>query len=187
MISRNICLIGMMGAGKSTVADALGHRLGRRVVDTDTEIERWTGREIPRLFAEEGEAGFRELEHRVVVELARLHDLVVALGGGAVQRDDNVEALRFTGVLVHLDVPVAQLAARLDRAHDLRPLLPSDPEERSARIETLHAQRSPRYAEVRDVVVDASGSVDTTVTAIVDWAMSSGDVLTPSEHEQVMR
>jgi shikimate kinase len=60
-MSRNLCLVGMMGVGKSTVASLLGERMGRRVADTDDEIRGWTGRSIPELFAEHGEAGFREL------------------------------------------------------------------------------------------------------------------------------
>jgi shikimate kinase len=112
-MSRSICLSGMMGAGKTTVAEVLGRRLGRSVVDTDREIERWTGRSVAEIFAEGGEAAFRDLERQVVVEVARVPDLVVALGGGTVLRDDTVADLLLSGVIVHLDVPVDVLAERL--------------------------------------------------------------------------
>jgi shikimate kinase len=112
-------------------------------------------------------------------------DLVLALGGGVVLDDDNVASLLLTGVIVHLDVPVDELVARLqvaDEAAD-RPLLAGDLE---AQVRTTHAARHARYLEVADVVVDASRPVDEVVTAICAWAMEQGDVLTPSEHEQVM-
>src|SRR5680860_583972 len=105
VMSRNVCLVGMMGVGKSTVATLVGDRLGRRVADTDDEIRSWTGVSIPELFAAKGEAGFRELEREVVEELATYHDLVLGLGGGAVLRDDNVASLLFSGVIIHLDAP----------------------------------------------------------------------------------
>ena len=91
-MSRNICLVGMMGAGKSTVAELVGARLGRLVADTDDEIRGWSGRSIPEIFAEHGEPGFRELERQVVEELPTFHDLVIALAGGAVLRDDQRRA-----------------------------------------------------------------------------------------------
>lgn len=182
-MSRNLCLFGMMGTGKTTVARILGQRLGRRVADTDDEIRRWTGRSIPELFAEHGEDGFRDLERQVVEELAKLHDVVVALGGGTVLRDDNVASLALTGVLVHLDAPVDVLAERLaDEAAD-RPLLAGDVTERLA---STAAARVDRYARVADVTIDATAGAGDVAEAILAWAMQQGDVLTPSEHEQVM-
>jgi shikimate kinase len=185
MMSRNLALLGMMGAGKTTVARELGDRLGRRVVDTDDEIRRWTGRSIPELFADHGEAGFRDLERQVIEELSRFHDLVIALGGGAVLRDDNVASLLLTGVLVELRAAPEVLIERLTGESDDRPLLGS-PEELAARIRAVHAERADRYAEVADLTVDAERTPDLIVHDILGWAMAQGDVLTPSEHEQVM-
>jgi shikimate kinase len=184
-MSRNLCLVGMMGAGKTTVAAVLGRRLGRRVADTDDEIRRWTRRSIPELFADHGEAGFRDLERQVVEELASFHDLVIGLGGGAVLRDDNVASLLLTGVIVHLDAPVAVLLDRLqaDGGAADRPLLAGDLE---AQLHATHAARADRYAEVADVVVDATRPPEDVADTIILWAMEQGDVLTPSEHEQVM-
>ncbi len=188
MMSRTICLSGMMGAGKTTVAEVLGRRLGRGVVDIDREIERWTGRTVAEIFAEGGEAAFRELERRVVVEVARMPDLVVALGGGTVLRDDTVADLLLSGVIVQLDVPVDVLAERLapQRAH--RPLLRPGPDAPPlhAVVEDVLAARRARYAEVADHVVDGSGGPEDIAERILAWAMDAGDVLTPSEYEQVM-
>ena len=182
-MSRNLCLSGMMGAGKTTVATRLGERLGRPVADTDAELRRWTGRSIPDLFAEHGEDGFRDLERRVVEELASYHDLVVALGGGAVLRDDNVASLLLTGVIIHLDAPVDILVERLTGDTD-RPLLAGG--ELRDQVAATLATRHDRYLEVADLHVDAARDTDEVADEILSWAMSSGDVLTPSEYEQVM-
>jgi shikimate kinase len=185
VISRSIALTGMMGAGKTTVGRRLAEVLGRPVVDTDDELRRWTGRSIPELFAQHGEAGFRRLERQVVAELAKVPDLVIALGGGVVLDDDNVASLLLTSVIVHLDVPVAELEARLRASGGSadRPLLVGD---LAATLRATQAARDGRYRDVADLTVDASGPIDDIVTAICAWAMEQGDVLTPSEHEQVM-
>jgi len=189
-MSRNLCLVGMMGVGKTTVATLLADRLGRRVADTDQEIRRWTGRSIPELFMEHGEAGFRDLERQVVEELATYHDLVLSLGGGAVIRDDNVSSLLLTGVIIHLDVPVEVLVERLrGGGADDRPLLggPGGSEEELVdRLRTTASERDPRYREVADVTMDASDPPDEVTEQIIEWALVQTDVLTPSEHEQVM-
>jgi shikimate kinase len=182
-MSRNLCLVGMMGAGKTTVARELGRRLARRVVDTDDELRAWTQRSIPELFAEHGEEGFRELERQVIEELAKLNDLVISLGGGAVLRDDNVASLMLSGVLVHLDADPDLLVDRLRNEQADRPLLAGDLEER---VRTTHAARVDRYRKVADLTVDASDDPEAVAEAIITWAMEQGDVLTPSEHEQVM-
>jgi len=187
-MSRSIHLSGMMGAGKTTVAEILGRRLGRGVVDTDREIERWTGRTVAEIFAEGGEAAFRDLERRVVVEVARVPDLVVALGGGTVLRDDTVADLLLSGVIVHLDVPVGVLADRLAPHREHRPLLrpgPDAPPLHEVVAEVLAARRA-RYEEVADLVVDAADEPEHVADRILAWAMEAGDVLTPSEFEQVM-
>jgi shikimate kinase len=185
MMSRNIALLGMMGAGKTTVAQELGARLGRRVVDTDEELRRWTGRSIPELFAAHGEAGFRDLERQVVEELAKLHDLVISLGGGAVLRDDSVASLLLTGVLVELRADPATLVERLTDDDEARPLL-GDRHDLEDRVRAMHSARADRYAEVADLTVDAARTPDAIVDDVLEWAMAQGDVLTPSEHEQVM-
>ncbi len=184
MNSRNLALFGMMGAGKSTVGREVARRLGRRFADTDAEIERWSGRTIPELFEQHGEAGFRQLERQVIVELSNFHDLVLALGGGTVLRDDNVADLLLSGVLVELRATPEVLIDRLSGAADGRPLLAGG--DLATRVRDTYAQRAARYAAVADTSIDADRPVEAVVTAILDWAREAGDVLTPSEHEQVM-
>jgi len=192
-MSRSIHLCGMMGSGKTTVAQVIARRLGRSVIDTDAEIERWTGRTVAAIFHDEGEAAFRRLERQVVAEVAREPDLVVALGGGTVLRDDAVADLLLAGVIVQLDVPATELARRLAPHRAERPLLnrPNGPDGAPVPLVDilveLLAVRGPRYATVADLVVDGARDPEVVATDILDWALAAGDVLTPSEHEEVMR
>ena len=184
-MSSNIALYGMMGVGKSTVGRMLAGRLGRGFADTDDEITRWQVRSIPDIFAEEGEAGFRAYESTVVRELATYHDLVIALGGGAVLSDANVADLSLTSVLVHLRCDVDVLVERLRAEADHRPLISGDDVEQ--RVRDTWAQRAARYDEVADVTVDAAAEPQAVLEEIVEWLLEHQDVLTPSEYEAVMR
>lgn len=182
-MSSNIALFGMMGVGKSTVGRFLATRLGRGFADTDAEIERWRGLPIPDIFRLEGEAVFRGYEAQVVRDLSTYHDLVLALGGGAVLSDDNVADLSLTSVLIELRAPTEVLVARLSAAAAGRPLLDGDLEERVAAV---RAERADRYAAVADHVVDATPPADVVVESILDWLRENRDLLTPSEFEAVM-
>lgn len=182
MTGRSICLIGMPGAGKSKVADVLAERLGRRAVDTDIEIVNWVKKDIPTIFRTEGEAAFRQYEHEVIRTLATVNDLVIALGGGAVLDDANTAELLLTGTLIHLDCPVDVLASRLRGSHD-RPLLAGDLEQKLA---DTFAARDALYRGAADVSVNANDEPHKVAEEILAWAIGAGDVLTPSEHEQVM-
>lgn len=172
----------MPGAGKSRVAAVLAERLGRRAVDTDVEIVNWVKETIPTIFATQGEAAFRGYEHEVIRNLATVHDLVIALGGGAVLDDANVAELLLTGTLIHLDCPIDVLYARLQHSTE-RPLLAGD---LAAKLHTTYTDRDPIYRSVADVTVDADRPPHDVAEAILAWAIQAGDILTPSEHEQVM-
>ncbi len=114
-----VSLAGMMGSGKSTVARELGRLLGRRVVDTDQEVERRARRTVAQIFAERGEPAFRALEREVVRGLSG--PLVVALGGGAFCDSGNAEHLVRVGRVIFLDVSRAEAARRMGEGDD-RPL-----------------------------------------------------------------
>ena len=184
-MSSNIALYGMMGVGKSTAGRMLAGRLGRGFADTDDEVTRWQARSIPDIFAEEGETGFRAYESTVVRELATYHDLVLALGGGAILADANVADLSLTSVLVHLHCDVDVLVERLRAEAEHRPLISGDDVER--RVRDTWAARADRYVEMADVTVDASEEPQAVVEAIVEWLLEHQNVLTPSEYEAVMR
>jgi len=150
----NIYLVGLMGAGKTTVGRQLAKRLHRRFVDADQEIEARTGVRIPVIFEIEGEAGFRRREARVIDELSRERELVVATGGGAVIDAANRANLKRSGLVVYLSAAPETLfeRTRLDRN---RPLL--QVEDPLAKLRQLHAQRDPLYREVADLVVEGDG------------------------------
>jgi len=150
---RNLYLVGLMGAGKTTVGRQLARRLTRRFVDSDHEIETRTGVRIPVIFEIEGEAGFRQRESRVIADLAAESGLVVATGGGAVLDPENRAHLRQSGLVVYLCVPPAVLFERT-RHDQNRPLLQvADP---LARLQALYDQRDPLYREVADLVIEGT-------------------------------
>jgi shikimate kinase len=140
----NIYLIGMMGAGKSSVGRPLAEALGYHFIDADQVIETAAGRSIAAVFEADGEAGFRQLETQVLSSIASWHSLVVATGGGVVTRPGNWGQLR-QGVVVWLDASEQLLLERLAADPTPRPLMQSaDP---AARLRELLQQRRPLYAE----------------------------------------
>ena len=151
----NIYLVGMMGAGKTTIGKLLARRLSRSFVDSDQRIEERTGVKIPVIFEIEGEQGFRRRESQVLEELAKEPDLVVATGGGIVLSESNRACLTRSGLVVYLCLPLGVLWERT-RQDKNRPLLQvADPR---ARIEELHGERDPLYRSVADIVVEGGRS-----------------------------
>lgn len=150
-IEGSIFLVGMMGAGKTSVGRVLARRLGKQFYDSDHEIERRTGVGIPVIFDFEGEAGFRAREHTVLSELTELKNIVLASGGGAVVDAENRRMLRERGTVVYLRGAVRELLNRT--RHDKnRPLLQT--EDPRARLNTLFEQRDPLYREVAHIVME---------------------------------
>jgi len=148
--SGNVILIGMMGAGKTTVGKLLAKQLGKTFIDSDEEIQRRTGVTIPHIFDVEGEAGFRQRESAVLQDLMQRHDVVLATGGGAVLSPQNREVLKQGGVIVYLKSNVHDLWQRTRHDHN-RPLLQTaDPR---AKLQELYEQRDPLYTEIADVVM----------------------------------
>ena len=149
--SKNISLVGLMGAGKTTVGRQLAKRLGRKFYDSDHEIVERTGVPIPTIFEIEGEDGFRRREMQTIQELTAESGVVVATGGGAVLRQENRLRLHETGWVVYLDVPPLQLYERTKHDRN-RPLL--QVEDPLGRLESLYTQRDPLYRETAHLVVN---------------------------------
>ena len=147
----NIYLVGLMGAGKTTVGRLLARRLKLRFVDSDQEIERRCGVKIPLIWEIEGEAGFRGREAQVLAELTAQDGAVLATGGGAVLDPRNRDNLRTRGFVIYLHAlpPVLWQRTRADKS---RPLLQDgSPRER---LEALYSVRDPLYREVADLVIE---------------------------------
>jgi len=144
-------LVGLMGAGKTSVGKLLARRLGKNFYDCDHEIERTTGVKVGTIFEIEGETGFRARESRILEELLNRDNILLATGGGAVLSRTNRELLSTKGVVVYLRAS-AKLLLRRTRHDRNRPLLQvPDPH---AKLEALLAERDPLYREVADIIVD---------------------------------
>ncbi|HSQ07615.1 MAG TPA: shikimate kinase AroK [Chromatiaceae bacterium] len=150
MRPQNIFLVGPMGAGKSTIGRQLAESLSFSFRDSDHEIQRRTGVDISTIFEYEGEAGFRERERQVIVELAQEDGIVLATGGGAVLLPENRQVLAARGLVIYLYCSPEQQFSRTARDRN-RPLLQT--EDPKARLEALMEERDPLYRQIADLVV----------------------------------
>ncbi len=158
--ARSIILVGMPGAGKSSVGRRLAKRLGLSFVDADEEIERAAGMSIPEIFAKCGEKVFRAGEKRVVIRLLQSGPMVLATGGGAFMDAETRAACSAYGITVWLRADLSTLLRRVKKRTGDRPLLADgDPEQKLIR---LLAERGPLYA-LADVVVDSRDVMHETV------------------------
>lgn len=148
--SRNLFLIGPMGAGKTTIGKRLAAHFDLPFVDLDAEIESHTGAGVPLIFDIEGEPGFRRRESALLVECSARDGVVLATGGGAILDAGNRALLAARGFVVWLQTDVEQQLQRLERDRH-RPLLQSA--DRRERLETMARARDPLYAGIADLVV----------------------------------
>jgi shikimate kinase len=167
----SIVLIGYRGSGKSTVGRKLADRLWQTFVDTDDLIVRRAGKSIKAIFEEDGEPAFRELETAVLKEALLLEDHVIALGGGAVLREENREAVRSSGHRVlYLKCDPKVLAQRIaadPNSAASRPAL-SPVGSSAAEVEQVLAQREPLYRSTMHAELDVTNlSPDDAVVYLV--------------------
>jgi shikimate kinase len=161
---RPIVLVGLMGAGKSTIGRRLATRLRLPFADADTEIEQAAGMTISDIFAQYGEAYFRDGERRVIARLIDGRPKVIATGGGAFVNDETRALILSDALAVWLDAPIDVLADRV-RRRDTRPLLRGrDP---AQVLRELAAQRNPLYALAPVRVASGNAPHETTVRAIL--------------------
>ncbi|HYC44545.1 MAG TPA: shikimate kinase [Burkholderiales bacterium] len=171
----NVFLVGLMGAGKTSVGKLLARRLGKTFYDCDHEIERATGVRIPIIFEIEGEAGFRARENRMLAELVRRPNIVLATGGGAVLAPENRDMLKANGTVVYLCAAPSDLWQRT--RHDKnRPLLQT--EKPLEKLTALYRERDPLYREVADVIVDTGSQSLSALTHRLEQRLASGTTRT---------
>jgi shikimate kinase len=163
--SNNLFLVGMPGAGKSTIGRALARRLGKSFHDSDTEIEARTGVRIPVIFEIEGEPGFRRRESEVIERMTQMQNVVLATGGGAVLDPANRAVLRERGFVLYLYATPRELWRRT-RHDKSRPVLQGD--DLKKRLDELFEKRDPLYRETADLVAETGRqSVSALVTQLL--------------------
>ncbi|MEI7644682.1 MAG: shikimate kinase [Chloroflexales bacterium] len=153
MKKNTVALVGLSGTGKSTLGRALAGALGWPLLDTDAMIVGAQGRPVAAIFAELGEAAFRDLESVALAEALTGPAAVVATGGGAVLRPANRDLLRRWATVIWLDAPDAVILARLAAHAEGRPLLADSP---AARLAALRATRDELYRAISDMVLDTA-------------------------------
>jgi shikimate kinase len=163
-MTQRILLVGMMGAGKTTVGRLVADKLGWRYLDSDLEVQEATGMTVPELFAQTGEQAFRDAEADALRTAAAIDEpSVVSVAGGAVLRADNRVLIESSGTVVWLRARPATLAARVGDGSG-RPLLSGDPLEA---LTELSAVRAPFYAEVAAITIDVDDLTSDEVASLV--------------------
>ena len=165
---KNIVLIGMPGCGKSTFGKRLAKKMGRSFYDADTVLEEREARTIKDFFAESEDA-FRAAETRTLAYLAELEGVVIATGGGAVKRAENMELMKRNGVVVFLDRKPEQILGNIEG--DARPLLAADKQ----RIFKLYEERIDLYRKYADKIITNSGDFGRTLAALESYAKQITD------------
>ncbi len=151
----NIVLIGMPGAGKSTVGQLLAQKLGRELVDADEEVVKLVGMSIPEIFAAGGESCFRQAESHVLAQLGKRSGLIIATGGGCVTREENYRALHQNATIIWLRRDHEKLAT------EGRPL------SQAGALEQMYHKRAPLYQRFADYQVDNNGDANVTAEQIL--------------------
>ncbi len=156
---RTVVLVGMMGAGKSTIGRKLAQRLGAKFVDADTEIELAAGCTIPEIFSSLGEAGFRDGERKVISRLLENPPHVLAMGGGAFVDMETRRKTKESATSIWINTDLDTLFQRVSRRTNRPMLYVSDPR---AELERLLNARLPSYSEADIVISSDETSIDAT-------------------------
>jgi shikimate kinase len=168
-MTQNIILTGFMGTGKSTVGRLVAAKLRQEFVDMDTLIEQREGRAISRIFADEGEPYFRQLEAGLCRELAERKGLVIATGGGTLVAEQNLRVMERSGPVICLDCDPSVLWQRIGRSED-RPMLAERDDGRFTRLAALLEQRAPAYGRIKHHLDVTQLSPEEAARQICEWA-----------------
>ena len=155
---QNIVLVGMPGSGKSTLGRMLAKKTGKAFFDSDSEIEKQTGMCIPDYFSKYGEDGFRAIETDVIKRLSLLGGIVIATGGGAVIRSENIDSLAKNGIIVYLDRPISDIKITSNR-----PLTRSVDD-----LKKKYYERHEMYEKSADITVMVKGSEKSTLSTLIN-------------------
>ena len=155
---QNIVLVGMPGSGKSTLGRMLAKKTGKAFYDSDSEIEKQTGMCIPDYFSKYGEDGFRAIETDVIKRLSLLGVIVIATGGGAVIRSENIDSLAKNGIIVYLDRPISDIKITSNR-----PLTRSVDD-----LKKKYYERHEMYEKSADITVMVKGSEKSTLSTLIN-------------------
>ncbi len=150
----NIALIGFMGAGKSTVGRALAKKLDIEFVELDALVVQHSGKTISQIFGQGGEARFRQLESEVVAQVADRSNSVLACGGGIILKQENIDRLKKSSVIVYLRTEPSVILKRVKQGKVRRPLLEVD--DPVSAVDKLIKFRRPLYTAAADMTVDTS-------------------------------
>ncbi len=174
MNNSSIFLVGMMGAGKTTIGRALAQRLGREFVDTDRVLVERTGVPVATIFEIEGEAAFRRRESAVLAEYGAQGGCVISTGGGAVLTPENRELMRRHGTVIYLRARIEHLWERT--RHDTsRPLLATqDPR---GTLSKLLVERDPLYREAAHLIVDTGAQSAAALVARVAGQLAANETM----------
>jgi len=162
----NVALIGFRGTGKTQIGKRLAKRLNMRFIDTDKEIVRETGKPIPRIFEDSGEAGFREIEKQIVKRVSGMEKICIACGGGIVLFEENIDNLKKNSTIILLECNAETIYRRIKRDKN-RPALTE--KEGIEEVKHLLGERERLYQEAADLKIDSgNASLNECVQNIID-------------------
>mgnify|MGYP003132193649 CR=1 FL=1 len=170
-----IFLCGMMGTGKSVIGKHLARKLNLPFTDLDTIIESDTGKKIPQIFEEIGEAGFREIERNTLARYLKHPKGVLALGGGSLQNQELVDLIKNSGILIFIDTPIEILISRLKKSRR-RPMINGlDSQDLKMKIDKLLNERKPFYHQSNIIISGTAKSYEITTDLIIQELIKNDD------------
>ena len=165
---RNVILIGMPGCGKTTIGKMLSKALDMEFCDCDSVLEKNENTTIPKIFESFGEDYFRQLEAKTLSQLCKRQNAVISTGGGVVERKENLDILKKSGIVVFINRPLEMILKDVDTSN--RPLL----KDGKQRLISLYNRRIDLYKSACDIEIENSAAIDAVVAKIIDEVKKNG-------------